>query len=58
LRSAGKKANFGAVKICLFAQIEHQSKINPAKSSEAAGVGGENTKNQTMSGGRKIVCFL
>jgi len=30
LRSAGKKANFGAVKICLFASKEH-TKINDAR---------------------------
>jgi len=28
LRNTGKKANFGAVKICLFASKEH-TKINP-----------------------------
>ena len=41
-----KKANFGAVKICLFAQIEHLSKINTAKSREA----GEHTKIKRCQG--------
>jgi hypothetical protein len=34
LRSAGKKANFGAVKICLFASKEH-TKINAVRGRKA-----------------------
>jgi hypothetical protein len=49
LRNAGKRANLHRLpKICPFAQIEHLSKINQAKSRKA----GKNKKTKAPEGGK------